>query len=71
MRPCVQVFVCVGILVAYVAGVPYDSGAPFAVTLFGRCVSWWRIIFGIGVLPALLQARQAQTPSCAMDRPCA
>jgi hypothetical protein len=58
----------VGILVAYVAGVPYDSGAPFAVTLFGRCVSWWRIIFGIGVLPAILQARRAQTLGCALCR---
>ncbi len=59
---CDQVFVCVGILVAYIAGLPYDSNEPFAVTLFGRCVAWWRIIFGLGVLPALLQARSHRCP---------
>lgn len=59
---CDQVFVCVGILVAYIVGLPYDSDEPFAVTLFGRCVAWWRIIFGLGVLPALLQARSLRCP---------
>ena len=54
---CVQVFICMGILVAYIVGLPYDANQPFAVSLFGRCVAWWRIIFGLGVVPALLQAR--------------
>lgn len=52
-----QVFICVGILVAYIVGLPYDSNQPFAVSLFGRCVAWWRVIFGLGIVPALLQAR--------------
>ena len=51
-----QVFICVGILVAYIVGLPYDANQSFAVSLFGRCVAWWRIIFGLGVVPALLQA---------------
>ena len=53
---CMQVFICVGILVAYIVGLPYDANQPFAVSLFGRCVAWWRIIFGLGIVPALLQA---------------
>lgn len=38
-----QIFICMGILIALVAGLPL-SGNP----------SWWRIIFGISVIPAVL-----------------
>ena len=61
-------FICAGILVAYIVGLPYDANQPFAVSLFGRCVAWWRVIFGLGVVPALLQARSAHAAAPQLHR---
>ena len=55
MRCSAQAFICVGILMAYLVGLPYQYNTPQAVTLFGATVSWWRIMFIIGLVPAVLQ----------------
>ncbi|PSC75287.1 plastidic glucose transporter 4-like isoform [Micractinium conductrix] len=50
-----QVCINVGILAAYLLGLPYSLG-PASVALLGREVDWWRIMFAAGMGPALLQA---------------
>ncbi|KAL3148888.1 hypothetical protein ABBQ32_001758 [Trebouxia sp. C0010 RCD-2024] len=50
-----QLFVCVGILVAFVIGLPYD-GKEATVQLLGYDTAWWRVMFAIGLLPATMQA---------------
>ena len=52
-----QVFVCIGILSAYAVGWPYAKGSAIVVTVAGMAISWWRIMFAVGLLPAVTQAR--------------
>lgn len=49
-----QLFVCVGILVAFVIGLPYD-GKEATVQLLDHDTAWWRVMFAIGLLPAAMQ----------------
>lgn len=49
-----QVFINVGILLAYLAGIPYEqefSGFNFR----GQFVAWWRCMVALQLVPALLQ----------------
>ena len=57
-----QAFICVGILVAYLVGLPYQHNTPQAIALGGRSVSWWRVMFLFGIIPAVLQV--PSPPSC-------
>jgi Sugar (and other) transporter len=56
-----QLFICSGILLAYLAGIPYiDSPHPeWAGT------AWWRFMLLLPVAPALLQARGLDCHPCA------
>ena len=61
--PFPQVFVNVGILVAFLMGLPYDdcdsrAPQPVVVSLFGLDLDWWQVMFGLAVVPALLQVSQ-------------
>jgi len=49
-----QVFINIGILVAYSAGIPYDYGVD-DVAVLGTTVPWWRVVLCAGALPAMLQ----------------
>lgn len=49
-----QLFVCVGILIAFTIGLPYDGKEAF-LSLAGRQIAWWRVMFAIGTVPAVLQ----------------
>lgn len=50
-----QVTMNVGIMIAYVVGLPYSSGLETHwVPLFGE-VYWWRVMLGAAVVPALIQ----------------
>ena len=62
---CAQAFICVGILVSYLLGLPYQHNMPQAVTLAGAHVSWWRPMFLFGVLPAIAQVPGCSTPQTA------
>ena len=63
-----QAFICVGILVAYLVGLPYQHNTPQAVTLGGSTVSWWRIMFIIGLIPAISQVCISAIMPCAAVR---
>lgn len=55
LRVCVlQLFVCVGILLAFIIGLPYD-GKEATVPLLGNDTAWWRVMFGLGLVPAIMQ----------------
>lgn len=49
-----QLFVCVGILLAFVIGLPYD-GKEATVHLLGNDTAWWRVMFGLGLVPSIMQ----------------
>ncbi|EIE21964.1 general substrate transporter, partial [Coccomyxa subellipsoidea C-169] len=51
-----QAFICVGILVAYLVGLPYQHNKPQTVVVGSHLVSWWRVMFLFGMIPAFLQA---------------
>ncbi|KAK9919103.1 hypothetical protein WJX75_009435 [Coccomyxa subellipsoidea] len=51
-----QAFICVGILVAYLVGLPYQHNEPQTVAVASHLVSWWRVMFLFGIVPAVLQA---------------
>jgi hypothetical protein len=57
-----QAFICVGILVAYLVGLPYQHNTPQSIPLAGADVSWWRLMFLFGVVPAIMQVRTLLTP---------
>jgi MFS family permease len=61
-----QLFICSGILLAYLAGIPYiDSPHPqWAGT------AWWRFMLLLPVAPALLQARGREHHPCAACMAC-
>ncbi|DBB09503.1 TPA: hypothetical protein ACH3X3_008063 [Trebouxia sp. C0006] len=50
-----QLFVCVGILIAFAIGLPYDGKEAF-LDLGQHQIAWWRVMFAIGLAPATLQA---------------
>ena len=50
-----QVFICVGILVAYLVGLPYRDNLPQHAYIGGSDVAWWRIMLAFGLIPAALQ----------------
>ena len=50
-----QVFICVGILVAYLVGLPYRNNMPQHAYIGGSDVAWWRIMLALGLIPAALQ----------------
>jgi hypothetical protein len=54
--PPMQVFINVGILLAYCAGIPYEHDFT-VVPLFGTHISWWRFMMVFSCIPALLQVR--------------
>ena len=51
-----QLFVCVGILIAFAIGLPYDGKEAF-LNLAEHQIAWWRVMFAIGLAPATLQVR--------------
>eukprot|EP00887_Chlorella_sp_A99_P005345 scaffold1.g5345.t1 len=51
-----QVFINIGILAAYLIGLPYEGDARASATVAGRELPWWRVMLGVSVAPALLQA---------------
>ncbi len=51
-----QLFVCVGILIAFAIGLPYDGKEAF-LNLAQHQIAWWRVMFAIGLAPAALQVR--------------
>ena len=50
-----QLFVNLGILMAYVIGLPYDKHPRAAFDVGSHSLSWWRIMFLSAVIPAVLQ----------------
>ncbi|KAK9788826.1 hypothetical protein WJX73_001137 [Symbiochloris irregularis] len=50
-----QVFVTIGILLAYAAGWPYAQGTAKHVQVLGHAVAWWRIMCAMGLIPAAVQ----------------
>ena len=50
-----QVFICIGILVAYLAGLPYRDNTAEHVYIGGSDVAWWRVMLAFGLIPAALQ----------------
>ena len=52
-----QLFINVGIVTAFAFGWPYEEN-PHRVTVVvvGISVEWWRLMFAVGALPAVLQA---------------
>ena len=50
-----QVFICIGILVAYLAGLPYRDNTPQHVYIGGSDVAWWRVMLAFGVIPGAVQ----------------
>ena len=52
---CAQVFICVGILVAYLVGLPYRNNTPQHAYIGGSDVAWWRVMLALGLIPAALQ----------------
>ena len=50
-----QVFICIGILVAYLAGLPYRNNTAQHVYIGGSDVAWWRVMLAFGLIPAALQ----------------
>lgn len=50
-----QAFICVGILLAYLVGLPYQHNEPQHVVVGSEAVSWWRVMFLFGIAPAVLQ----------------
>lgn len=50
-----QVFICVGILVAYLVGLPYSDNQAAVLPLGSGEVAWWRVMLAIGIIPAASQ----------------
>ena len=50
-----QLFVNLGILMAYIIGLPYDKHPRAAFAVGSHSLSWWRIMFLSAVIPAVLQ----------------
>ena len=44
----------VGILLAYLAGAPYEAGLT-TVSLLGVTIAWWRVMIALSIFPAALQ----------------
>jgi hypothetical protein len=57
MPAVAQAFICVGILLAYIVGLPYQHNEPQHVTVGGQDFSWWQVMFLAGIVPAVLQVR--------------
>lgn len=51
----VQVFICVGILVAYLVGLPYRDNIAQHAYIGSSDVAWWRVMLAFGLIPAALQ----------------
>ena len=54
-----QVFICIGILVAYLAGLPYRDNTAQHAYIGGSDVAWWRVMLAFGLIPAALQVDHA------------
>ena len=50
-----QVNINIGILVAYALGWPYGQNQAYFLPFFRHEVAWWRVMFVLGIVPALLQ----------------
>ncbi len=59
----VQLFVCVGILIAFAIGLPYDGKEAF-LSLASHQVAWWRVMFAVGLVPATSQVRLSCCQHC-------
>lgn len=55
-----QFFVNVGILTAFLIGLPYDGKDAF-LSLGSHHIAWWRVMLAFGALPAVTQVLQ---PCC-------
>ena len=64
-----QVFICVGILVAYLVGLPYRHNTPQHAYIGGSDVAWWRVMLALGLIPAALQVLHFTFP-CGICRLC-
>ena len=58
-----QLFVCVGILLAFAIGLPYD-GKEATINLLGKATSWWRVMFALGLVPDVAQVRRWLLLNC-------
>ncbi len=50
-------FICVGILVAYLVGLPYRNNTAQHAYIGGSDVAWWRVMLAFGLIPAALQVQ--------------
>ncbi|KAL4547850.1 hypothetical protein Ndes2526B_g07072 [Nannochloris sp. 'desiccata'] len=52
-----QILINIGIVVAFALGWPYEANPSKTINLFGLyTLPWWRCMFAVGVVPAILQA---------------
>jgi MFS family permease len=52
-----QILINIGIVIAFSLGLPYEANPAKTITLLGRyTLPWWRCMFAVGVIPAILQA---------------
>ena len=57
-------FICLGILVAYLIGLPYISDKPQALHIGSHDIAWWRIMLAFGMLPAAAQVTSLHCTLC-------
>lgn len=50
-----QVFICLGILIAYVLGLPYAGNKEVHIRVAGHRIEWWRIMVAAAAVPAAVQ----------------
>jgi MFS family permease len=52
-----QILINIGIVIAFALGWPYEANPSKTITIFDSyTLPWWRCMFAVGVLPAILQA---------------
>ena len=58
-----------GILLAFAIGLPYD-GKEATVNLLGNETAWWRVMFALGLVPAVTQVnlKVAAQAHCDVDQ---
>ncbi len=60
----VQVMVTVGALLAYCVGWPYAAERASYIHIGSLEVSWWRIMLGLGLVPAVVQVLTSYMSRC-------
>lgn len=56
-------FICIGILVAYLLGLPYRNNTAQHAYIGGSDVAWWRVMLAFGLIPAALQVVHCTRPT--------